>query len=83
MYTFRKEHKETDYLRPRWIPEGEGVEAGLPLKALINLETKKLCWGIVDQHDNYIAENQQLQFNPWTGLRLPATVEELKKTIAR
>ncbi|HHT9130901.1 MAG TPA: hypothetical protein ACFYED_00240 [Candidatus Tripitaka californicus] len=78
-YSFKREKVETNFLRPRYIAwEGEGMS----LKGLINLTTKQICWGIVDDKDNFIAPNQQLKYNPWTGAILPLTTDKMR-TVAR
>lgn len=78
MYSFRRERVETNYLRPRFTDE-----EGHKFKALVNVTNNKghLCWGIVDENDNYVMPNQQLTHNPWGGKPLPQTVEELKAVI--
>tara|TARA_Y100000034_G_scaffold121623_1_gene166082 strand:- start:156 stop:419 length:264 start_codon:yes stop_codon:yes gene_type:complete len=80
----KREKVETNFLRPRYTPTEEAVKqhGAKPLKALITVSGEKkghLCWGVVDDNDNFIAENQQLRYNPYTGRRLPATVEQLKQ----
>ena len=79
-YSFRRERVETNFLRPRYKAEGEGRS----LKGLINVSDNpgRICWGIVDAEDKFVAENQQFAFNPWTGEALPESVDALKATIA-
>lgn len=68
---------ETNFLRPR-IAASKG---GVNMKAVINLSNHGLCWGIVDADDNYVVGNQQMKFNPWTGVALPLTTDALKTSI--
>ena len=79
-YSYFREKTIVNYVRPRYkASEGEGSD----LKALINVTDNRgaLCWGIVDADDNFIAANQQLKFNPWTGKKFPQTLRELKSWI--
>ena len=79
-YSFKRERVETNFLRPRYSAgEGEGSS----LKGLINVTSNPghICWGIVDAEDKFVAENQQMVYNPWTGEMLPENVEELKAEI--
>jgi hypothetical protein len=86
-FSMRRESQvvETNFLRPRYNPSAaERAVGAKPMKAQITVEGENrghLCWGIVDENDNYIVENQQLRYNPYTGLALPLTVDELKRTI--
>lgn len=86
-YTLKREKKyipatETNFLRPRYT-RAEG-QAGMNLAALIGVTAGRegnLCWGIVDEDGEFVVGNQQMKYDPWTGVKLPATLDELKKLI--
>jgi hypothetical protein len=90
MFSLFRERKvvETNYLRPRFKPSEQDLRTYpnmKPLKALITTEGENkghLCWGIVDpETDEYVDDNQQLRFNPWTGAPLPLTLDALKRQV--
>lgn len=73
---------ETNYLRPRYIKGSD--EAGKNMAALIGVSPGKeghLCWGIVGDDGEFVMENQQMTHYPWSGVKLPATLDELKAVI--
>lgn len=84
---FREEKvTTTNFMRPRWKPGANDPANSRPMKALITVEGENkgsLCWGIVDDADSFVAENQQLVYNPYTGAQLPATLEELTAVIGQ
>ena len=89
-YTFRREAKSipavtTNYLRPRYTPSGL-VPNERPMKAVITTSGDNqghLSWGIVDDKDRFVLKNQKLILNPWTGVRLPQTIDEMKTVTPR
>ena len=81
-YSFKRERKETNFLRPRYTEkDSKGVVHNY--KGLINVSSNKgaICWGVVDEKDNFIADNMQMVMSPWTGVHLPLTVAALKTAI--
>ena len=81
----------TNYLRPRIKPdhaERADYPTIMPMKAVITqpgsdsgADPGDLCWGVVDSDDEFVSDNQQIEFNPWTGARLPDTLDAFKRAV--